>query len=326
MAALPNLSKFKVRLLASPTIYWMIKPYLLGLWSVFAPPKKNRLSLGFERNFIFIIGSGRSGNTLLRRLLMERYDVYIPPETYVLPRIADYAILGRSLDWCSYVELIVGALEYHAEFETFNISSLRDFALQAKGWSKVNQTTPNLIRELYMWLAEGAGLKSAWVGDKTPLNTLYLGRICHVVPNAKYIYLLRDGVDVSVSYKVAGIYDSLLEGARRWLKSDNSWEAFRSTLNRSEYIEIKYENLVADPDNSVRQIGSKFDIPPRKYKSIKKEELGDVCFRMHHANVVNDPNIDSIGKGRIALSNHDASELKLILNAALKKHGYEEIE
>lgn len=35
----------------------------------------------------FIIGSGRSGNTLLRRILTKKNGIVIPPETYVLGKV-----------------------------------------------------------------------------------------------------------------------------------------------------------------------------------------------------------------------------------------------
>ena len=37
-----------------------------------------------QQPFLLIVGSGRSGNTLLRKLLMENCNIYIPPESYVL--------------------------------------------------------------------------------------------------------------------------------------------------------------------------------------------------------------------------------------------------
>jgi hypothetical protein len=52
---------------------------------------------GGQPPFLFIAGAGRSGNTLLRRMMMERLSIYMPPETYVLSRLADYRIRARGL-------------------------------------------------------------------------------------------------------------------------------------------------------------------------------------------------------------------------------------
>ncbi|HEX6923051.1 MAG TPA: sulfotransferase, partial [Bacillales bacterium] len=50
----------------------------------------------------FIIGSGRSGNTLLRTILFQNPDIVIPPESYVLGKaIRRY----RQLSWLEWEEL-----------------------------------------------------------------------------------------------------------------------------------------------------------------------------------------------------------------------------
>jgi len=57
---------------------------------------------------IFIIGSGRSGNTLLRRILTGSEELYIPPETYVLgDTIRNFPEYSR-LEWPSTCQLILG--------------------------------------------------------------------------------------------------------------------------------------------------------------------------------------------------------------------------
>ncbi len=65
----------------------------------------------------FIIGVGRSGNTLFRRILTAHSELHIPPETFVLGEcIRKFKRYGRWLDWPDAVSLIMGLFAFHPEF------------------------------------------------------------------------------------------------------------------------------------------------------------------------------------------------------------------
>jgi len=242
---------------------------------------------------LFIVGCGRSGNTLLRRLLMEKYDIYIPPETYVLAsQILDYQA-NKKKPWPSQVETTLAKLEYHAEFETFGIPSLNEFAVKAKKWPVEKRSLHVLIINLYKWLAAFHGLNVEWVGDKTPINTLNLGVINKAFPNAKFIFVERDPVDVVASYLNSGIYSSPSDAAERWLKSCLAWERFRKLKCSDDLIEVKYEDLVSNSSKCIENIGSRFGIPLNRSKegcsNMENMPLGDVEMRHHHSNVLSPP-------------------------------------
>lgn len=311
---------YKKDLYDYPSLFWLAKDLQSLIVSSFYRNLKVTRSPFFHTNFLFIVGSGRSGNTLLRRLMMERLDIFIPPETYVLPKIADYRIRARGLRWQSLVDLVISAFEYHPEFETFNICTLREYAIKAKYWEKENQTINKLIIGLYTWIAEHSGIPSTWVGDKTPLNTLYLGSISKIIPKAKYLYLLRDGADVSVSYINSGIYNNIRDAGKRWARSHKAWNKFKKKQRISDYLELRYEELVANPENIIQEIKAKFNIIER-VQDISML-LGDVTSRAHHANVLKPISTDSIGKGRSSLSESQKEELRPVINSSLLNAGY----
>lgn len=317
---------FRSRIQNTPRLYWLLSD-IRALWALFFNPltifTQNSNNTG--KPFLFIIGSGRSGNTLLRRLLMEQLSIYIPPETYVLPKIADDSIRTRNLKWETFVDLTVSSFEYHPEFETFNIPSLRDFAIKAKSWPFEQRNIPTLLKGLYCHFSEKAEIRSDWLGDKTPLNTLHIGRIDRIVPNANYIYLLRDGVDVAKSYVNAGIYEHLEDAATRWVRSHKSWETFRKKLPEDRHLQVRYEDLVSSPEKHVNHIASHFGIPRRESLAQLDSQLGDVEQRSHHSNVTQAPTPNSIGKGRSEVSEDDAKRLRPVLSTWLRRYGYEPI-
>jgi len=279
--------------------------------------------LGHEPSgkFLFIVGSGRSGNTLFRRLLMERYDIFIPPETYVLPRMVLDSLRTHKLGWASRVDMTLSFLEHHPEFTTFACDSLRPYALDAKNWSAQHRNLEELLIGLYRFLATASNMDSAWVGDKTPLNTLWLGVIGQAFPKARYIYLLRDGADVSVSYVKSGSYRELCDAGLRWVDSHNCWEAFKRNLPQSRYLEVRYEDLVKDPDG-VLDAAVHLGIPSRNAKISVHHKLGDVSCREHHAKVSAAVDTSSIGKGRASLTPDERANLSKVLNTHLLRLGY----
>lgn len=272
--------------------------------------------------FLFIVGSGRSGNTLLRKLLMEYSDIYIPPESYILGSEVITHLNSCSLSWHDKVDLTLAKFEYYPEFPTFEIDTLREFSVYAKKFKKEQQQIGTLIVELYKWIAEKKGYPSTWLGDKTPLNTLHLGLIKTLIPNAVYIYIERDGIDVCCSYVKAGIYTNIADAAHRWVNSRKAWNSFKNSIHQNSYIEIKYESMVDEHEKIIRNILDTFNIPSNRKISNVSEQMGDVSMLLHHANVCKRPNKNSIGKGRSSISDHDRAILQSIIGEELENASY----
>lgn len=284
-----------------------------------------RIRYGGDYPFLFIVGSGRSGNTLLRKLLMERSDIYIPPESYVLGCEVITHLNAPGLCWADKVDLTLAKIEYYSEFETYGIDSLREFSIYAKKFLKGNRCIGNIIIELYRWIAKEKGLESSWVGDKSPINTLRLGLLKKLIPNSVYVYIERDGVDVACSYLNSGLYTKIDDAAYRWKNSRLAWLKFKGCLEKDNYIEIKYEDLVENPDLIISYILKKFNISTRDIILNLEDKLGDVSSRSHHKNVRMPTDKNIIGKGRAGVNEYDKIILRSIIGKELKASGYSEI-
>ena len=251
-------------------------------------------------DILFIVGSGRSGNTLLRKILMEKFSLYIPPETYILGDVISTDILINGFSWKQRVDFLLSRLQFHPEFETFQLNNLNEFSTIAKKWDSCDQSIGKLYLELYRWLGNKKDIKFEVVGDKTPFNTMSLGLIKRVWPNAKYIFLERDPYDVCSSYVKARIYETVREAATRWLTSKVAWSNHKKGLKSQNYIEVTYEYLVSNPEIFLDNVYSKFDFKLRDEKLNIVRDLGDVNLREHHSNVNNPISRDSIAKRQAA--------------------------
>ena len=254
---------------------------------------------------------------------MEYGDIYVPPESYVLSHEVISHLNACALSWDDRVDLTLAKIEFYPEFLTFEIDTLREFSIRAKNFAKDKQQVGTLIVELYRWIAEKKGYTPTWLGDKTPINTLRLGLIRKLIPQAVYIYIERDGVDVCHSFVQAGIFNNMTDAANRWKESRAAWLAFKKNIPKESYIELKYETLLDDHEENIKSILNFFNIPARNQDNSIVREMGDVVLRPHHANVMQPPNKNSIGKGREKIGQQDREILKKIINNELEKAGYE---
>ena len=114
--------------------------------------------------------------------------------------------------------------------------------------------------------------KRRWA-EKTPLNVRHLAWIFRHFPNARFIHVLRDGRDVACSLRshpvrrfVDGAWLSVPQNRTiascvgQWLTLTGEGMRWRAD---PRYVEIRYEDLVQDPETTMRRVmafvGEPFD-------------------------------------------------------------------
>ena len=247
---------------------------------------KHSLSNGSGINEpFFVVGCGRSGNTLLRKMLVSGGDVSIPPESYVLPRIVKYFLMYNYLPWNILSAGILNEFESYPEFHTWGIR-LEPVLNKARALEKPERTLENLLQLVYREYLESQNhLASKW-GDKTPINSLYINKIHKVFPGAKYVHMLRDPRATTASYLKAGLKDSVEEAVTFWVNSTNAIVSFKKRYPHL-VTTIEYEDLVKNPEiqlnNVCRHLNVNFKESMLLYWKDDKS-LGDTDKHPHHAN------------------------------------------
>lgn len=198
----------------------------------------------------FVVGVSRSGTTLLRLMLDAHHQLAIPPETHFIPELVE-ACQQRGAGPDEIVEL----LSAHRRWPDFRLDTdeLRGrlAALDPFGPGPA-------LREFYGLYAERAG-KPRW-GDKTPHYTRKMRLIEGVLPEARFVHLIRDGRDVALSLmEVHFGPDDVLGAAKRW----TSWiaKARRHGARVEHYLELRYEDLIADAEGVLRQVCEFAELP-----------------------------------------------------------------
>ena len=275
----------------------------------------------------FIIGSGRSGNTLLRRILSAHPSLHIPPETYVLGTVVKRYWQVSHMGWKDVVEFIYSSFQFHEEFETFDIPNLAELVHEVQSVEPKRRSLAFIINAFYEWHARQHGIQFERWGDKTPINAYALRRIHKVFPNAQFIHITRDGYDAVASYLEADIYRSVEEAAWRWRTAVASCRRFGKANARS-YLEIRYEDLVTEPRQTVMGICAFLRVPFDEGVLKPPEDpaaLGDVPRRQRHSEVLKPISTDNIGKGRKALSAEEKRLVNAIIGKQMAELGYADV-
>ena len=253
---------------------------------------------------LFIIGAPRSGNTLTRRVLMASGQIYIPPETYVFGEILARWPKWHGLTWRERVWLACAFIDRHPHLEDLEIESLSPFAEALEGAPKEARTIHSFYNEFYAFMAREHGFTTARWGDKTPWNTVYLKEIVKAYPDAYYLYLKRDGLDVVASQVKADMRNIRDSGQRAPLT-------------------VAYEDLVSQPEAIFRQIFDWADMDfELEHLTRVPEKLADVGRHAHHAAVTRPITPDSIGRGRASLTPDQLAELPDGFNTMMETLGY----
>ena len=205
-----------------------------------------------EGPILFVAGSPRSGTTLVSRMLRIYYDFGMGPEGHwILPYRDRLAAFGDLEDDANARRLIDAIL---AE-EMFQIVRER---YQPVNGQPVHVTTdmvwevldgrayPDIVYAVLLALSRALGRSK--VGNKNPGFTRHLDTLEALFPDARYLFVVRDGRDVALSMmQQPWGQKSWYANARFWAETLERSQRFQRRLDPERYHEVKYEDLLRDP-------------------------------------------------------------------------------
>ena len=199
----------------------------------------------------FIVGVGRSGTTLLRLMLDAHPELTIPPETHFAPELIKAA--GRRRASADGLADIVVAQRQWGDF------GLDDAALRGRFAALDRVDAASALRAFYGLYAERSG-KPRW-GDKTPIYVERMRELSAALAEARFVHLIRDGRDVALSRMRRALDEPPPVGrvARNWKRRIR--DARRQARDLPHYMELRYEDLVADTEAALRRVCELVELP-----------------------------------------------------------------
>jgi sulfotransferase family protein len=281
----------------------------------------------------FVVGMNRSGTTLLRMMLDSHPELTIPPETHFVP---DVIKACRRRD--ASPESALAAMKSHREWGDFGFSDEEMLErLRARG----RKLDPGeALRAFYEAYAERVS-KPRW-GEKTPRYVGKMRQIQAVLPEARFVHVIRDGRDVALSVLDRTVRDiTASDVAKRWKRKVQ--KARDAAPKLRHYTEVRYEDLILDTEPTLRRICDFIDLEwsddvldyhersPERLAEMKRAlpadgrsaEL-DVERRMAtHAMTTRPPDADRVSRWKRQMSAPDREEFERIAGATLSDLGYE---
>jgi hypothetical protein len=195
------------------------------------------------------------------------------------------------------------------------------------------------LRAFYRLYAERRG-KPRW-GDKTPIYLQLMDRIHALLPEARFVHLIRDGRDVAVSIREEPFAPAkhIPTLAAYWRDEVSGGRKLGASV---PYMEIRYENLVERPEPELRRICELVEMPydaaMLEYHRTARGRLDELAaftaaergfdrakderLRAHRF-TSNPPRGDRIGRWRDELTEDEARSFESVAGDLLGELGYE---
>ena len=306
-----------------------------------APPRLPRVSDGHQPA-PFVVGVGRSGTTLLRLMLDAHPELSIPPETHFLPALIKLYAGSREPNTDELVE----AVETHPGWRDFGMdeNELRIAFAGRAGFGSAGDAA-GAIRSFYAAYAS-AHEKPRW-GDKTPVYIESIAQIGEALGDqARFVHLIRDGRDVAVSRGARAVKRGreatpARDEAETWKRRIEGARAEGNEV--AHYLELRYEDLIADPETALRTVCEFIDLPydpaMLEYHERSADRLQEIARDLDdedggalrpaaerieaHSLVTEAPRSDRVDRWRKLMPAEDIAEFEAIAGDLLAELGYE---
>lgn len=170
----------------------------------------------YARKPVFIVGSPRSGTTIMRYMVDGHPNIFCPHlETFIFGSMYP-TFFGHIWEY-QYSKSIFSRQNY--------VQWFRDFVLQ-------------------LFANYGHKCGKSRFAEKTPSHAYHMNFIKETFPDAQFIHMIRNGYEVCNSLRrMPWASNDVEQNARVWADSVRTAKSFGSQLPSDDYIEIRLESL-----------------------------------------------------------------------------------
>ena len=175
---------------------------------------------------IFILGTMRSGTTLMRVILNRHANIEIGPESGFMRAVRN-------------IKAVPNWQFGEGWYERFGLSEV-----------DVNQRIREFYAEIFRQHAARQG-KRRW-GEKTPFHRFAMREMSEIFPDALFVVMLRHVGAVSMSLK-KWKYE-VETSIEDWVRSNRKMRKVTSHLDDDRVLWCRYEDLVSSPERTIKQV------------------------------------------------------------------------
>jgi len=202
-----------------------------------------------EEQVIFVVGSPRSGSTMLARMIGSHSQILTRGEPHLLTPLAHLGYYAK-VDKAPYDAVLAA-------------QSIREFVAELPGGEQDYIDACRAYTDtLYLRFLSTAPDKRFFL-DKTPAYSLILDFMAKIYPNAKYVVLTRHPLAVFSSY-AESFFDGDYQAAHDYNPITERYVPAIAKFLRERAVPIYhvvYEKLVADPEAMLGEVFSFLGVP-----------------------------------------------------------------
>lgn len=264
---------------------------------------------------MFIVGAPRSGTTLLRQVLSRHPRMAISGETHFLTLVYQER-RRRAFGDLRQPENRRRLIQAYLATRRGQRQIGRGSAQLEERASREGDSWPSMFAAILKEHAESQG-KARW-GEKTPQHARFTETLLEWFPDAAILHVLRDPRDVVASLLRRPFASaSVVVNARSWLRLN---QAARRSSGRPGYRMVRYEELVAQPEEKLREIcrflGEEY-APAMLLPEQEQIERSSGMDRFRTALTA-----ERLGAWRQELSLAEAAQIEWVLGEQMEAFGY----
>ncbi|MFK7934726.1 MAG: sulfotransferase [Saprospiraceae bacterium] len=199
-----------------------------------------------EAKTFFITGTQRSGTTLLSVAMGQHPAI----------QIDGYSRAFRMISVLNNYEKILSENLAYAEKEVLNWKLTTDYKrrladfLDLENFARYGSYRELIHTSIEQFLQREQ--KEIW-GDKSPNLHYYIRDIIALFPTTKIVHIVRDGRATAQSHAVRS-HTHVLLAAQEWVRGNSTALVNQQLLGKGQYLIIKYEDLLRQPETTLRQV------------------------------------------------------------------------
>lgn len=281
---------------------------------------------------VILLGSSRSGTTLLRLMLNAHPDIFIPREApvfiWALRRLRRPIREERELD----AALSAGPGRFR---RMFDLEQARE-RLAARLAAGHPVGAPEALDALFASACRVAGKPEARWGEKKPSSWQLIYKIVDWFPRAEFVHVVRHPFDVVHSFETSmaqnvhlrRIFPAHVVLAWHWALVQRRVPADVAATGKGAPLLLRYEDLVADPRAAAAELCRFLDLSPEHLGLMAEphkqmDERHNAAPGEHHANTRKAINEESVGRGRRRLAPDQLADIAFICRERMAAYGYD---
>ncbi len=213
------------------------------------------MSITLDGRPVFILGSERSGTTLVLAILACHPRIAVPEVTWYYPRFRPYLFTYGDLNDAANFATLANEMAYGLRVPFWGMDVNPDTfgdEIAARA-AEIEPSFAGVFAAMFERYAEQEN-KPRW-GEKTPYNLFYIGEILEDFPNAQFVYIYRDGRDASAEFLDSQFGPNNIHAAAElWKAGQDAAGPWRKKLSKDQWFDIKYEEFVVGPIDHLKRL------------------------------------------------------------------------